>query len=139
VTVLYPFLPPERITDEVLVALGQIIRAVPRFEVAFGRVEWFGDSVVWLAPHPDRPFRDLTAEVWQRFPEAPPYAGAHTDVVPHLTIGHDAPGPELSRAAAAVSAYLPVKAVVDAVRLIAGVPEPGSWRTLCEFPLGRTS
>ena len=30
VTVLYPFLPPERINDEVLAAVGEIVRAVPR-------------------------------------------------------------------------------------------------------------
>jgi 2'-5' RNA ligase len=116
--------------------VGQLVRAVPRFEVTFGRVEWFGDTVVWLAPRPDRPFRDLTAAVWDRFPEVPPYGGAYTDVVPHLTIGQDAARSELARAAEAVSAQLPIDTAVEVVRLIAGSPEPGSWHTLCEFPLG---
>jgi 2'-5' RNA ligase len=136
VTVLYPFLPPDRIDDEVIAAVGQLVRAVPRFEVTFGRVEWFGDTVVWLAPRPDRPFRDLTAAVWDRFPEVPPYGGAYADVVPHLTIGQDAARSELARAADAVSAQLPIVTAVEVVRLIAGSPEPGSWHTLCEFPLG---
>src|SRR5437868_6629747 len=91
VTVLYPFLPPDRIDDHLLTTLSQVCEATPRFDVSFAEVKWFGDTVVWLAPQPDHALRQLTAAVWRRFPEAPPYAGAHADVVPHLTIGHDAP------------------------------------------------
>jgi 2'-5' RNA ligase len=136
VTVLYPFLPPTRIDDQVLASVGDLVAAVPRFEVTLGRVGWFGDTVVWLAPEPDGPFRALTAAVWERFPETPPYGGAHPDSTPHLTIGHDVPGPVLARAAEAVSAHLPLRAAVPSVRLMSGSPEPGSWRTVVEFPLG---
>ncbi|MGV9533539.1 2'-5' RNA ligase family protein [Streptosporangium sandarakinum] len=136
VTVLYPFLPPERIDSRVLSALTGTIAAVPRFDVSFTHVAWFGESVVWLAPRPDHPFRDLTAAVWRRFPEAPPYEGAHTDTVPHLTVGHDAPGHVLDRAARTVSGHLPIPAAVEDVLLISGSQEPGSWRTVATFPLG---
>jgi 2'-5' RNA ligase len=112
------------------------VSAVPRSDVWLSRVDWFGDTVVWLAPQPDQLFRDLTAAVWRRFPEAPPYAGAHSEVVPHLTIGHDAARPVLADAAAAVSAHLPIRATVDVVRLIAGTPDDGPWLTWGEFPLG---
>jgi 2'-5' RNA ligase len=139
VTVLYPFLPPKRIDDDVLATLRGIVAGVPRFEVALTHVDWFGDTVVWLAPQPDRPFRHLTADVWQRFPEAPPYAGAHTDVVPHLTIGHDSPRSVLEHAARVVSAHVPIRAVIGVVRLIAGTPDCSPWRTVCEFPLGTSS
>jgi 2'-5' RNA ligase len=134
--VVFPFLPPERIDDEVIGALREIVRAVPRSRITFSHVDWFDDRVVWLAPRPDRPFRDLTTAVWRRFAEAPPYDGAHADIVPHLTIGHDAPVPVLSDAARAVSVLLPIVAAVETVRLIAGAPEPRSWHTLREFPLG---
>lgn len=130
VTVLYPFLPPGRIDERVLSIVGGVVAAVPRFEVTFRRVGWFGDTVVWLAPEPCRPFRALTAAVWRRFPETPPYAGAHTDSTPHLTIGHDAPRPLLERAAEAVSTRLPIQADVRSVRLISGSPEPDSWPTV---------
>jgi 2'-5' RNA ligase len=137
VTVLHPFLAPARLDDHVLATLGEVFGAVPRFDVTFGEVAWFGESVVWLAPRPDRPFRDLTAEVARRYPETPPYEGAYgDDVVPHLTIGHDAPLDVLDRAGRAVAAHLPVHASIGAVRLIAGAPAPDSWRTLAEFPLG---
>ncbi len=136
VTVLYPFLRPDQITDNVLIALGQVIEAVTRFEVAFTDVRWFEKNVVWLAPQPDDGFRRLTTAVWQRFPEAPPYGGAHTEVVPHLTIGHDAPVSVLRHAGETVRAHLPIRARVEAVRLIAGAPAANSWRTLSEFRLG---
>jgi 2'-5' RNA ligase len=136
VTVLYPFLAPDRIDDRVLAALADVVGSVPRFDVDFPHVEWFGDEVVWLAPRPDDGFRRLTAAVWQRFPEAPPYAGAYADAVPHLTIGHDAPLPDLRAAGDAVAAHLPIRAAVDAVRLIAGAPGPDAWHTIREFPLG---
>ena len=84
-----------------------------------------------------RPFRDLTAAVWRRFPETPPYAGEHTEPTPHLTIGHDHPRPLLDRAAASVSKRLPVRAAVGAVRLVRGSDAAGSWHTVAEFPLGR--
>ncbi len=136
VTVLYPFLPPEKINSNVLTVLDHIISAVPRFDITFTHVDWFGDTAVWLAPQPNRPFRDLTAAVWRRFPEAPPYAGAHTEVVPHLTIGHDAAKSVLSLAAQAVSTHLPITATITVVRLIAGTPEQHAWHTLHEFTLG---
>ncbi len=67
---------------------------------------------MWLAPRPDRPFRDLTTAVWRRFPEAPPYAGAYAEIVPHLTIGHGAARDVLSRAADSVSTHLPIDAII---------------------------
>lgn len=136
ITVLYPFLPPQRIDDQVLAALRDTIAGVPRFDAVLTHVDWFGDTAAWLAPRPDPPLRALTEAVWRRFPQAPPYEGAHDEIVPHLTIGHDAPRTVLQQAAQAVTAYLPIPFLVDAVRLITGVPERDPWRTVCEFPLG---
>ncbi|MEV4717237.1 2'-5' RNA ligase family protein [Micromonospora noduli] len=136
VTVLYPFLPPQQIDEQVLAVLRETIAGIPRFDVALTHVGWFGDTVVWLAPQPARPFRGLTSAVCQQFPEAPPYAGAHSDVVPHLTIGHDAAKLTLSHAAETISTHLPISAAIDRVRLIAGTPDINPWPTICEFPLG---
>jgi 2'-5' RNA ligase superfamily len=44
VTVLYPFLPPVRINDEVVAAVGEIVRATPRFGATLTHVDWFGDT-----------------------------------------------------------------------------------------------
>lgn len=91
VTVLYPFLHPERIDDVVLETLAAAVRTVPRFHLELTAIGSFGDSVVWLAPDPNNPFRALTTAVWQRFPETPPFGGQFPDVVPHLTVGNEGP------------------------------------------------
>jgi 2'-5' RNA ligase len=136
VTVLYPFLRPDRIDDAALAAVREAVATVPRFHVELSHVAWFGETVVYVAPQPDRPFRDLTAAVWDRFPGAPPYLGAFDDVIPHLTIGHDAARPVLAEAGASVAARLPIRAAAESVQLIAGTPGHSPWPALCEFALG---
>lgn len=135
VTVLYPFLPPERLGPDVLAAVTDAVRSVPAFDVVLARVAWFGDAVVWLAPEPDEPFRALTAAVWRRFPQTPPYSGAHPDPVPHLTVGDGAPVGQLRDAAAALAARLPIRTRVDAVSVLCGSSTPRSWHTVVEIPL----
>jgi 2'-5' RNA ligase len=138
VTVLYPFLPAEEITEDVHRAVRDIAAATAAFDVEFSRVRWFGDTVVWLAPEPAERFRLLTLAIWERFPAAPPYRGAHGEVVtPHLTIGQGGTAAAMRAAAAEVEARLPVRGVAAEVRLIMGTAEPGSWRTHETFPLLR--
>jgi hypothetical protein len=137
VTVVYPFLPPDKITEAVISELRDLLAPAVSFPCVFSRVSWFAQDVVWLAPDPAEPFRALTGLVWARFPECPPYGGAHPEVIPHLTVGSTRRG-ELSalrRAAADVRGQLPVRADVDRVRLIAGTMGARSWRTVAEFAL----
>ncbi len=137
ITVLYPFLPPERLDQAALELLAAAIRTVPRFEVALTRVEWFGDTVVWLAAEPDEGFRALTAAVWHHFPETPPYGGAYADVVPHLTIGDGEPATQLRRAGDAVRKHLPIHTSVEGALVMCGSRVSNSWRSVSELPLGR--
>jgi 2'-5' RNA ligase len=88
VTVLYPFLPPAGIGPEVLAELARLFAAVRRFSFTLDQVRWFGESVVWVGPSDDSPFRKLTALAVAAYPSCLPYRSAHEDVVPHLTIGH---------------------------------------------------
>lgn len=135
-TVLYPFLPPSAVDQRVLAALTAAVATVPAFEVALVRCEWFGEQVLWLAPEPAQPFRRLTLAIHRRFPDHPPYRGAHSDLVPHLTVGHDAPVRALRAAAAEIAPRLPIRARVRTVRLIQGSTAAGSWHTVTELPLG---
>ncbi|MBT0769322.1 2'-5' RNA ligase family protein [Kineosporia sp. J2-2] len=136
VTVLYPFLSPSMIDDDVRTTLRDLFATHSPFEVSFREVRWFGDAVTWLAPEPNDAFRRLTAAVWGHFPDTPPYAGEHDGDNPHLTIGHGLPVEVLRQAADEVTARLPVDATVGAVHLIAGSDAPDSWRTLDVFTLG---
>jgi 2'-5' RNA ligase len=144
VTVLYPFLPPAEIAPDVLAELSRLFAGTPRFSFTLDQVRWFGESVVWLGPADESPFRALTALATAAYPSCLPYRGAHEDVVPHLTIG-DRGGPaELRAAADEVRPLLPIAAEATEVVLMAG-PRPGrpgrpgrpvQWRTVASFPLG---
>ncbi len=136
ITVLYPFLPPELIDCRVLSDLREVIGSVPVCGAVLDRVGWFSERVVWLAPRPEQPFRELTLAVWRRFPAAAPYGGEFAEVVPHLTIGHDAARAALDRAGVAVAARLPITFVPGPVRLMAGTPGRRPWRTVAEFACG---
>jgi hypothetical protein len=135
ITVLYPFLPPDRIDAAVLAAVAETVAAVPAFDLVLARTRRFGDQVLWLAPEPDAPLRALTAAVWDRFPDFPPYRGEIADVVPHLTVTDRQPPAVMAAADEQVRPWLPVPARVRAVRLLTGRPAPGAWRTVADFPL----
>lgn len=136
VTVLYPFVTPAAIDDAVLAELARAIAAVPQFRAEWHATRWFGEDVLWLAPEPESSFRALTTAAWRAFPHYPPYGGRFDDVVPHLTVGHDAPLDQLRAAEEEIMTRLPVAMHVRAVHVMCGTTSPGSWRTLAELPLG---
>jgi 2'-5' RNA ligase len=84
ITILYPFAPPEAVDEE---ALASVIASHAAFAFELATVEHFGDDVTYLAPLPAEPFSQLTRAVVARWPEYPPYEGAHDDPTPHLTVG----------------------------------------------------
>jgi 2'-5' RNA ligase len=137
VTVLYPFVSPDQVTDELVAGVARALASVRAFECRFDRTGWFGEDVVWLDPYPAQPFRDLTNAVWRMFPRHPPYAGAHPDVIPHLTIAERrlAEPAVMHDAEQSVRQHLPLTARIERVLLIAGAPAPASWRLVHQFPL----
>jgi 2'-5' RNA ligase len=137
VTVLGPFVAPEAITDALAATLATVVGSIGAFDCRFTRTRWFGEDVLWLDPEPAQPFRQLTAAVWQAFPEYPPYGGAYDDVVPHLTIAERqlADLPSLLAVERAVQSGLPIAARIETVLLIAGTAAPNSWRVVTELRL----
>lgn len=133
-TVLYPFLPAERIDEGVRAALGQLFAGHEPFEVRFPRFGRFPD-LLWLAPEPDGPARALTAAVVARWPEAPPYGGAFGDPAPHLTVAQG----QSSEVYAAVEAECAgalalLRTRIAEVRLV--VFDGARWTEDAAFPLG---
>lgn len=137
VTVLYPFLPPDQLDSGRVRELADAIRSVPRFDVTFAEVRWFGEDVVWIAPEPASGFRALINTVASAFPEYPPYGGAFGDPVPHLTIGAHVGREALDAAAEAVASHLPFTSSIDVAHLLEGSDAPGAWHGVAELPLGR--
>ncbi|WP_232821651.1 2'-5' RNA ligase family protein [Desertihabitans aurantiacus] len=139
VTVLSPFVPPHRIDTSVISTLEAAVASVAAFDCDFVRADWFDSDVLWLAPSPEAPFRQLTEAVWTAFPDHPPYSGAFTSPQPHLTVGEAqlADLTALKAAEVAVQRGLPFRHHVDHALLIAGSDEPSSWRTVHRIPLDR--
>jgi 2'-5' RNA ligase len=85
ITVLYPFLPPERLTQLILEGVHSALAEVQPFDFRLATVGRF-PGVVYLAPECSDPFVDLVAKIVQQFPEYPPYGGKFQSVIPHLTV-----------------------------------------------------
>jgi hypothetical protein len=83
VTVLFPFVDDDAIDEH---ELELLFTGIDAFDFVLERLEAFDDGTTWLAPEPMGSFSALTAMVWQRWPDQPPYEGAHDDPTPHVTI-----------------------------------------------------
>jgi 2'-5' RNA ligase len=133
VTLLYPFMPPSELKDDVRRRVEEIVaqeRSFPFVLRSVGR--W--PNVVYLEPDPAEPFRRLTHALAEAFPDYPPYEGVHEDVIPHLTIATDVPEDYFDAAEHALPALLPIRDVCREAWLIGHTPEQ-SWHTLWRLPL----
>jgi len=138
VSVLFPFLRRRALTDEALARIAEAAATVPPFTVTFRRTGRF-ERTVFLVPEPARPFAELTRRIVERFPDCPPYRGAHGDVLsPHLTVLTCADDEALERAEAEVRRSLPLRAHVRELWLMVE-DEHGGWRRHRSFPLGPAS
>jgi hypothetical protein len=136
-TLLYPFLPPEEVTQpdlEDLAALFAAARATPYQLVALRR---FSRGVLYLAPEPEAFLRELTGRIWARYPHRPPYGGVFDDVIPHLTVAQVADSGVLDAVEASVAPGLPIAAhATEAWLMLQG--DDGRWRAGHRFPLGNS-
>jgi hypothetical protein len=132
VTVLVPFLDIDRITNTVVGDLRALIGARSSFTVRFEECRRFPD-VLYLAPTPDQPFRALTEDIAKRWPEAPPYEGQFTEVIPHLTIAHGQQPSIFEELEAELADQVPVTATISSVSLF--VSDGHRWRHHMEFSM----
>ena len=133
VTVLYPFLDPAAISEEVHAALARIASDVAAFDVRFERVGRFTDAV-WLAPEPVGPIAALTDAVAARWPDHPPYGGAFDEVIHHLTVADGAPPEVLERLEIELADLLPISQPVR--ELVLAVRRRGTWTERARYSLG---
>jgi 2'-5' RNA ligase len=132
ITLLYPFAPTEKVDDELLRQLRELFESQAPIAFELPRVARFPE-VAWLAPEPSEPFNALIELIAERFPDYPPYEGAHDVVIPHLTVAEG--GTELQdRVEAALSGHLPISAHARDVAFLFEDDE-GLWREAHRFPL----
>jgi 2'-5' RNA ligase len=133
ITLLFPFVPTEKIDDRLHAELRALFAALPAFSFQLARVARFPE-VAWLAPVPAQPFKALIEAISSQYPEYPPYEGIHDEVIPHLTVAEgDA---ELQdEVEAALAPALPIEAEARSVSLILE-DESGWWNPGERYPLG---
>jgi 2'-5' RNA ligase len=135
VTLLTPFVPADRIDEQVEERLGAILGRHDPFDFVLRRTARFLDPpLLYLAPEPPEPFVGLTEAIAADWPEHPPYEGAHDTVVPHLTVAQADDG-VLDEIAAELDRELPIESrAAEALLLEEG--EDGYWRRKRTLLLG---
>ncbi len=133
VTVLFPFLDESRLDADVIAALAGIVAGHRAFDLRFrtcGRLP----EVLYLAPEPAEPLRRLTEAVVDRWPEAPPYGGRFTEIIPHLTIAQGQDAATADAIEAGLLGRLPIASRITSVVLMAH--DGTTWRERAVLPLG---
>jgi len=130
VTVMYPFLHPNDVGEAIVDRLEKICSETAGFEFSLTEVRWFGEAVLWLAPHPEDPFRMLSLLVEREFGTRP-YGGAYDEITPHLTIGDHGPVDQMRGAQDLVAPLLPIHARATELALFQG--GPAGWVKVRRF------
>lgn len=133
VTVLFPFLDESRLDADVIAALTGIMAGHRAFDLSFRRCGQLPE-VLYLVPEPAAPLRELTEAVAARWPEAPPYGGRFTEIIPHLTIAQGQESATADEIEARILGRLPIATRVSSVVLMAH--DGTAWRERAVFPLG---
>ena len=135
VTALFPFVPADAIDESVVRRVREVTACIDPFDYRFASTAWFDQHVLYLAPDPAGPFRELTERLSVAFPDCPPYGGQFDEVVPHLTIGEGASLQDLHDAEAAVQAHGAVAGRAHRLTLMIE-SATGRWSRLGYFTLG---
>jgi 2'-5' RNA ligase len=135
VTVHFPWIPAGTVDPDALAKVRGLAGSTAPFAVTFAELRWFGREVLWLAPDPEQPLRELSARSAALWPEAPLYSGEYDDVVPHLTIGEVGDLAALRRAEADLAQALPLRARAAEIWWYA-LDRSGRWERRAAFKLG---
>jgi 2'-5' RNA ligase len=139
ITLLYPFKLPDQDEQEALGDLRKCFGRFAPFGFALASIRRFPDAVLYLAPEPGEPFRQLTLTIWDRYPESPPYSGKWPDIVPHLSLAWISDEQKLDRIAddfaQASRGRLPIRATASEVALME--KRSGRWLIRATFGLRR--
>jgi hypothetical protein len=114
ITLLGPFLPPAQVGPHVLVRLRALFASWRPLEFTLASVERL-PNLVYLAPEPEAPFRQLTDALQDAWPEAPGFGDGFERPLHHLTIARD--GSAYDEINAALSDRLPIPATAREVLL----------------------
>jgi hypothetical protein len=138
ITLLYPWLPVDRLTDADVGGLADFFATRRPFAFELTRVAEFPGAVVYGVPEPEDELRDLMRSLWSRYPGLPPYGQRGSDPPPHATLARlDVPPPRtLAGVRDRVAGLLPARFVAEEATLMDEL-EPDVWRVRNRLPLGK--
>ncbi|MGH2983149.1 MAG: 2'-5' RNA ligase family protein [Solirubrobacterales bacterium] len=119
-TLLYPWIPAESVTEAGMERLRAFFASRPSLEFELIRLDQFPNKVVYAVPEPDDQLRATMRALWTLYPQYPPYREPGGDPPPHCTLGR-LEGPyaiTLAQVAARVEPVLPVTCVAEAATLM---------------------
>ena len=131
VTLLFPFVPAPRLTDETQAELQALCAEFAPLAVDFAHTARF-PGILYLDPEPADGLRELTTAIAAQWPEAQPYGGLHNDVIPHLTVAC-ADDAVLDAIESKVAPQLPVTARLQEAELC--VFDGARWQPRASLPL----
>jgi 2'-5' RNA ligase len=135
VTLLYPFAPAHELTTDLLDEVRSFFMTRAPFSFELKRVAAWPD-VVYAVPEPDDQLRACMQALFARFPQWPPYGGAHDVVVPHATLGEDVDAAAVySEIEERLSPHLPRRYTADTATLLEEFA-PDRWRERERLPFG---
>ncbi|MGD2162735.1 MAG: 2'-5' RNA ligase family protein [Anaerolineales bacterium] len=95
ITLLYPFVPPDKI-EETIPRLEKLLKDCSPFELTLDRYGRF-EGTIFLEPSDPEPVLELYEHLAREFPEYPIYGGEHgPDLHPHLTLARSDDPADLS-------------------------------------------
>ncbi|MET8998146.1 2'-5' RNA ligase family protein [Amycolatopsis sp. NPDC004169] len=131
VTALYPFLPDESLTGQVLAEVRSLAAGVAPVDVRLAELVVAPGFVALAAPE----LQAVADAVCARWPEVLPYGGRFGPrPAAHLTVAMGGSAETLERAAVEVRPLLPIEARAEALQLVA-LTERG-WEPRLEAPFG---
>ncbi len=140
ITLLYPFVPADRLDPAIEATLLGICAATEPMSFSLSSLHEFSDAI-FLLPEPDIELREVTGQIWQAFPEYPPYGGGGhiTEPTPHLTVAQTGDPdhqrslrPELE---ATFEPHLPLAVRVDRASIFVR-DDSGLWHRHRALPFG---
>jgi 2'-5' RNA ligase len=135
ITLLYPFMAPQRVDSAILEAAARALAVHEQFGFQLATIGRF-PQVAYLEPAPAEPFIALSLSLARAFPQFPPYGGEFDNIVPHLTVAKgdlSMTAKSLDGIASHLAAHGAVASVCKAVTLIEN--SSGLWQPLREFAL----
>lgn len=118
--------------ERVRTALTDVLGRQQAFDLRFENCGRF-PGVLYLAPEPELELRRLTEVIADHWPEAPPYGGQFTQIVPHLTVADGLDDAVLDEIEAGLLGKLPFTSRVSSVDLM--VYDGTKWQEGASFPL----